>query len=126
MVSAWRTIWETKPYIDDIEETALPDEDHAWFISSLARSGPLGQGLGSELYKARIGYPGHGKSRGVRVVYLWPVDEGLPAIMLAAFQKTRQANLTQGQLKAVRQAADQWVAVYRRVLAARRRTKGSQ
>lgn len=49
---------------------------------------------------------GHGKRGGIRIIYFWAVSE-VTILMLFAYSKTEQADLTRDQIKALRQAIEE-------------------
>jgi hypothetical protein len=59
------------------------------------------------LRKVRWSLEGGGKSGGVRVIYYWVVDDA-HIRMIYAYPKNKQDNLTQAQLKALRQIVERW------------------
>lgn len=62
---------------------------------------------GGGLRKARWALEGRGKSGGARIIYYWmsPRDQ---IYMIYAFPKNERENLTDAQLKALRQIVERW------------------
>jgi hypothetical protein len=62
---------------------------------------------GGGLRKVRWALEGRGKSGGARVIYYW-VTENDQVYMLLAYPKNVQNNLTDTQLKTLRQTVERW------------------
>ena len=57
--------------------------------------------------KVRWALPGSGKSGGIRVIYFWRRSHD-QIIMLLAYKKSRQENLTDDQKKTLKQIVSTW------------------
>ncbi|GAA0778438.1 type II toxin-antitoxin system RelE/ParE family toxin [Castellaniella ginsengisoli] len=81
----------------------LPDEDYAELQLALAenpRRGDLIPG-GGGIRKIRFRRPGAGKQGGLRVIYYWiAADDQI--LMLIAYAKTAQENLSSAQIEILR------------------------
>ncbi|MBD8637207.1 type II toxin-antitoxin system RelE/ParE family toxin [Stenotrophomonas sp. CFBP 13725] len=87
----------------------LPDEDYSHFQHALAQapeSGDLIEGTGG-LRKIRIPLPGRGKRGGARVIYYYFASAS-HIILLLAYPKSTQDNLTADQKKALRAIIGNW------------------
>lgn len=96
-------IVETSVFTKQVQKL-LSQEAYRLLQLDLAKRPDLGAiipGSGG-LRKVRWGYQGHGKRGGVRVIYYWAVsDEHL--LMLLMYPKNVQDNLSQSQLKMLKQ-----------------------
>ena len=78
----------------------LPSEEYRNFQNELIENpekGKIIRGSGG-LRKIRIGLSGRGKSGGVRIIYYWIVKKEI-ILMLLAYSKNEQDNLTASQFK---------------------------
>ncbi len=103
----YMVIKETQ-YFTDIIKELMTDESYAEFQMALVRRPELGQiipGSGG-LRKVRWKLSDKGKRGGVRVIYYW-LTHDKQIYMLFAYQKAKQENLTQGQLKILRQVVEE-------------------
>lgn len=90
-------------------QSLMPDDNYKALQEALIQRpdcGDLIQGSGG-LRKVRWKLEGRGKSGGVRVIYYWVVDAH-QIRMLYAYPKGQQENLSQEQLKALRQIVERW------------------
>lgn len=86
-----------------VVQTLLTDEEYRelqQLLVSKPQSGKLIRGSGG-LRKLRWSRSGQGKRGGLRVVYYWQVSRNL-ILMLYAYPKSRQEDLTPAQLKALK------------------------
>ncbi len=99
-------IIETSLFTKQVEKL-LTDEAYRLLQSELAKRPDLGvlvPGSGG-LRKVRWGHQGQGKRGGVRVIYYWAVtSEHL--LMLLMYPKNVQDNLSQAQLKMLKQIVE--------------------
>jgi hypothetical protein len=82
----------------------LSDEEYRGLQSALITNplkGALIRGSGG-IRKVRWALPGRGKSGGVRVIYYWAVSKD-QILMLSIYAKNERDNLTQEQLRILRQ-----------------------
>lgn len=70
-------------------------------------AGDIIQGSGG-LRKIRWNIPGHGKRGGLRIIYYWDVPHDT-IYMLLIFKKSKQEDLTQEQLKILRNLVKEWL-----------------
>ena len=82
----------------------ISDDEYAELQIALSLRPDLGALIrnGGGIRKARWGAKGHGKRGGIRVIYYWYVG-GDQILMLLAYAKNVQDNLTSEQLKTLRQ-----------------------
>jgi hypothetical protein len=81
----------------------LPDEDYAELQRSLVRNPGQGDLIpgGGGIRKVRFRRPGAGKQGGLRVIYYWiTADDQI--LMLIAYAKAVQENLTLAQVETLR------------------------
>ncbi len=86
----------------------MPDDLYREFQEFLVKNpnvGDLIKGSGG-LRKIRWNLPGKGKRGGVRFIYYW-FNTGCEILMIYAYLKNKQANLTYEQLNILRQVVDQ-------------------
>jgi mRNA-degrading endonuclease RelE of RelBE toxin-antitoxin system len=99
-------IIETSIFTKQVEKL-LANEEYRLLQAELAKRPDLGvlvPGSGG-LRKVRWGYQGQGKRGGVRVIYYWAVaSEHL--LMLLMYPKNVQDNLSQAQLKMLKQIVE--------------------
>ena len=81
----------------------LPDEDYADLQEELAANPQKGDLIpgGGGIRKIRCKRPGTGKSGGIRVIYYWITVEH-QILMLIAYPKAKQENLTPAQVEELR------------------------
>jgi hypothetical protein len=60
------------------------------------------------LRKIRWNIPGQGKRGGLRLIYYWDVPDDT-IYMLLVFKKSKQEDITQGQLKILRNLVKEWL-----------------
>ena len=95
------TVVETPGYLRDADDIGLGEAERFELISRLAENpmaGDLMAGTGG-CRKVRVARPGQGRSGGFRVVTFLVRDGRV--ILIAAFAKSRQANLTRAQRNAL-------------------------
>ncbi|OZI48331.1 type II toxin-antitoxin system RelE/ParE family toxin [Bordetella genomosp. 4] len=82
----------------------LSDEEYAGLQSLLIENPEKGDLIrgGGGIRKLRYGRQGVGKSGGIRVIYYW-ISEAHQIYMLAAYPKSKQANLTSGEIAVLRE-----------------------
>ena len=68
---------------------------------------------GESIRKVRMGFGGHGKRGGARVMYIFGGDD-VPVFLLAAFAKSEKEDLSRGELLAMAKAVKVILANYRR------------
>lgn len=94
-------IVRTKRYLKDMKRLGVSDADVSKLEHSIAHdpfSGDLIQGL-EGLRKIRFAIGNKGKSGGGRAIYYLLITDDL-AVMIFAYRKSEQADLTPGQRKA--------------------------
>ena len=99
---------ETPVFEEDIQQL-MPDETYAEFQQHLAdhpNAGDVIQDTGG-IRKLRWNLPGTGKRGGVRVIYYWRVAED-QILMLLAYKKTKQTDLTPAQKRALKTVVENW------------------
>jgi hypothetical protein len=81
----------------------LPDDDYAELQRTLAVAPESGCLIpsGGGIRKVRYRRPGTGKSSGIRVIYYWITAED-QILMLLAYAKAKQENLTPVQIEELR------------------------
>jgi hypothetical protein len=81
----------------------LPDDDYADLQQELADDPQKGDLIpsGGGIRKIRCRRPGTGKSGGIRVIYYWMTAED-QILMLLAYAKAKQENLTPAQIEELR------------------------
>lgn len=87
----------------------MEDEDYGQFQQELARapeSGDVIEGTGG-LRKIRVALPGRGKSGGARVIYYY-FSSASQIVLMFAYPKNVQDNLTPAQKKALRAVIENW------------------
>jgi hypothetical protein len=87
----------------------MPDESYAEFQQYLAdqpEAGDVIQGTGG-IRKIRSNQPGTDKRGGVRVIYYWRAAED-QILMLLAYRKAKQSDLTPSQKRALRVVVENW------------------
>jgi hypothetical protein len=85
----------------------LPDEVYRLLQATLVDrpdAGPIIPGSAG-LRKIRWNASGHGKRGGARIIYYWAVAQDR-ILMLFIYAKNESANLTPGQIKALRQIVE--------------------
>jgi len=98
---------ETPVFEEDIQQ--LPDETYAELQQHLADhpdAGDVIQDTGG-IRKVRWNLPGTGKRGGVRVIYYWRVAED-QILMLLAYKKAKQTDLTSSQKRALKTIVENW------------------
>ena len=99
---------ETPVFEEDIQQL-MPDETYAEFQQHLAdhpNAGDVIQDTGG-IRKLRWNLPGTGKRGGVRMIYYWRVAED-QILMLLAYKKTKQTDLTPAQKRALKTVVENW------------------
>lgn len=101
-------IVETSVFTRLIRELMSDDEYRLLQEALIIRpdSGDLIKG-GGGIRKWRWQADGHGKSGGARVIYYWAVSED-EIRMLYVYRKSRQSDLTQKQIVALREIVQRW------------------
>lgn len=101
-------IVETSLFTRLIKALMSDDEYRVLQVALISRPGlgDLIPGSGG-LRKVRWSTTGQGKRGGVRVIYYWVVDDE-HIRMLYVYPKGKQANLTQTQLKQLRNIVERW------------------
>lgn len=96
-------IIETSVFTGQIRELLTDDEFAVMQLALIRRpdQGALVPG-GGGIRKMRWGQSGRGKRGGIRVIYYWQVGRDR-IYMLLAYAKTAKDNMTQAQLKTLRQ-----------------------
>lgn len=87
----------------------MKDEDYGQFQRELAwapESGDVIEGTGG-LRKIRVALPGRGKSGGARVIYYY-FSSASQIVLMFAYPKNVQDNLTPAQKKALRAVIENW------------------
>lgn len=87
----------------------MDDEDYGQFQQELANapeSGVIIEGTGG-LRKIRVALAGRGKSGGARVIYYY-FSSASQIVLLLAYPKNVQDNLTAAQKKALRAVIENW------------------
>ncbi len=94
---------ETPVFPRDVQRVLPDDVYRSLQLALLLRPevGAIIRGSGG-LRKIRWGLPGKGKRGGLRVIYYWHKSEEV-IYMLLIYQKSRQEDLTQDQLRVLRQ-----------------------
>jgi hypothetical protein len=89
---------ETPIFTSQITE-AISDEDYRSLQSELIKNPCLGKKIPSSggLRKIRWGMEGHGKSKGLRIIYFWKESRQI-ILMLFVYPKNVQTNLTHDQV----------------------------
>lgn len=98
------TFKETSFFTRQITELLLDEELNAlqWALMANPESGDLIRGSGG-LRKLRWAGSGRGKRGGLRVIYYWHVPGSVSVILLLlAYPKNEQENLTPAQLKVLK------------------------
>lgn len=91
------------PLFTKLVKDLLPDENYRLLQQTLLirpEAGNLIRG-GGGLRKIRWNLPGSGKQGGLRIIYYWDVPADT-IYMLLPYQKSKQEDLTPGQLKVLR------------------------
>jgi hypothetical protein len=99
---------ETPVFAEDIQQL-IPDETYAEFQQHLAdhpEAGDVIQGTGG-IRKIRWNLPGTGKRGGVRMIYYWRAAED-QILMLLAYRKAKQSDLTPSQKRALKTVVENW------------------
>ena len=99
---------ETPVFEEDIQQL-MPDEPYAEFQQHLTDhpdAGDVIQDTGG-IRKVRWNLPGTGKRGGVRVIYYWRVAAD-QILMLLAYKKAKQADLTPSQKRALKTVVENW------------------
>jgi hypothetical protein len=96
-------IIETSVFTRQITEL-LADDEYAALQFALVLRPEMGSLIpgGGGVRKIRWGQTGRGKRGGIRVIYYWRTSED-EIYMLLAYAKTARDNLSQAELKALRQ-----------------------
>ncbi|KRG71606.1 type II toxin-antitoxin system RelE/ParE family toxin [Pseudoxanthomonas dokdonensis] len=87
----------------------MNDEDYGRFQEDLAaspESGHVIEGTGG-LRKIRVALPGRGKRGGARIIYYY-FSSASQIVLLLAYPKNVQDNLTAAQKKALRSVIENW------------------
>ncbi len=99
---------ETPVFEEDIQQL-MTDETYAEFQQHLAdhpNAGDVIQNTGG-IRKVRWNLPGTGKRGGVRVIYYWRVAED-QILLLLAYTKAKQTDLTPAQKRALKTVVENW------------------
>jgi len=99
---------ETQIFTEDIREL-MPDQLYSELQLYLARypdAGDLIEGTGG-IRKIRWSLPNAGKRGGARVIYYWRVAES-QILMLMAYKKATQDDLSPAQKKLLRKVVESW------------------
>jgi hypothetical protein len=99
---------ETSVFTRKIKELITDDDykDLQEYLIAMPHAGDLIKHSGG-VRKIRWGHEGKGKSGGVRVIYYWAVNES-QILMLGVYPKSEKVNLTQAQIKALRNIVENW------------------
>jgi len=97
------------PIFTRLIKELMSDDEYRALQEALIQQPGLGSVIKSSggLRKVRWSLEGSGKSGGVRVIYYWVVDKE-HIRMVYTYSKGKQENLTQAQLKALRQVVERW------------------
>lgn len=93
MGTRYHTVVELPEFVRSAERAGMDEDDRAELIDLLALYPDAGVALGGGLHKVRFARRGAGKSGGYRVVYFYR-DEHLPVLLLNAFAKNQQQNIS--------------------------------
>ena len=98
----WITVVQT-PRAYDALNKALSDEEHERLVDELAMNPEAGDFIPNSngLRKMRAACKGKGKSKGLRIVYLF-YDLNMPLFILAAYEKSRKERYTESELAQMR------------------------
>jgi len=100
---------ETPLFTKQIQELVDDDRYRTLQLSLIFRpdAGDIIRDSGG-LRKIRLAIPGRGKRGGLRIIYYWdkPADR---IYMLLAYKKSKQADLTQEQIKFLRKLVKEWL-----------------
>lgn len=97
------------PIFTKVINDLMRDDEYRELQEALVNRPDMGKVIknGGGLRKVRWALEGRGKSGGVRVIYYWMAeDEQL--YMLYAFPKNVQGDLTNAQVKALRNVVERW------------------
>ncbi|HWH17533.1 MAG TPA: type II toxin-antitoxin system RelE/ParE family toxin [Allosphingosinicella sp.] len=97
------TVVETPEYLKAAKSVGMTDEERAATVDYIAENpetGDIIEGTGGAR-KVRIPKQGKGKSGGYRVVTYY-MAEDIPVFLVTVISKGQQANLSEGQKKAVK------------------------
>jgi len=92
------------PVFTDLILKLLPDDDYAALQQKLAANPAIGDLIpgGGGIRKVRVRRPGTGKRGGLRVIYYWiTADDQI--LLLLAYAKAKQENLTPAQVEELRE-----------------------
>jgi hypothetical protein len=97
------------PIFTRLIKELMTDDEYRRLQEALIQRPDIGQIIQSSggLRKVRWSLDGRGKSGGIRVIYYWVVDDE-HIRMIYTYAKGKQDNLTQAQLKALRQIIEGW------------------
>lgn len=104
-----RMIFIETPTFTRLIQELMDDEDYARFQTELAgapESGDVIEGTGG-LRKIRVALPGRGKRSGARVIYYY-LSSASQIVLLLAYPKNAQDNLTSTQKKGLRAIIENW------------------
>ena len=107
-----RTVVETPAYLA-AAKGILSGDERAEVVGKVAEHPERGVSLGGGIRKMRIPRPGHGKSGGARVVFLYS-GEDVPVFLLTVFAKNEKANLGARERTALIAVAKRMAEDYRR------------
>ena len=99
-------IIETSVFTRQIQQL-LTDEEYRALQAALVNhpnAGPIIPGSGG-LRKARWSLQGRGKRGGIRVIYYWVIDQDR-LLMLLAYAKSEQENLTPKQVRILKEIVE--------------------
>ena len=108
------TVVETDEFLSATRKL-MDDEERAGLVKYLAfnpTAGDVIPGSGG-VRKIRWGLEGRGKHNGARVIYFFH-DMEMPLLLLKAYAKNKQEDLSQIELKKMQQFTKQMVEEYRR------------
>lgn len=102
-----RMVFIETPVFTKLIQVLVDDETYAALQRQLVDDPESGDHIGGRIRKVRIKAKGHGKRGGARVIYFHRVAES-QILMLFAFPKNEQEDLTPDQLKALQRIVDTW------------------
>jgi hypothetical protein len=99
-------IIETPIFTRRIQEL-ISDEEYRLLQTHLVNRPDVGKVISESggMRKLRWSAKGHGKSGGIRVIYYWFVSQEV-ILLLYAYQKSEQEDLTSGQLRQLRKIVE--------------------
>lgn len=100
------TVVETPEYLKASAKAGMTDDERAAAVEAVALNPTAGDLIagGGGIRKVRVAGRGKGKSGGYRVVTYY-LDEGQPVFLLTVISKGQRANLTDGQMQALKTIA---------------------